>query len=152
MENNLINIKKGKDKNWPFSDPNYQPRIITREYKVLRNGIEIIRTKSKNTVPTRLPDYAVLEIHPPLPQSPEFFLRNSPLSKPRNSKNGRKGKQVEIRPRAKRVFTKLAVHLMEEGHVDSIINPISHKIKHGYLKTIKQLPARLQIKKDTFEI
>ena len=130
IDNELINLKKGKDSKYPFNDPYYMPRVIVQEYEVIRDDVKITRTRFIDTNPAQLPSYAQAAMYSNKPSQPQYNLRNSPKNK--------RGKW--IRPYGKFVFTKLAVQLIKDGFKDSIINPISHKIKRGYLRIQRIFP------------
>lgn len=143
LENSLINIKQGKDRDWPFNDPAYSSRVyhITKQ-KQDKDGNTITKTYKKHSVPlSTLPDYAAHAIREsnPVPKFNVFVPTKSPLSKRRGN-----GQRRWIRPIQKRVWTKLAVSLIKEFKGDivaaGIKNAVSKRILKGFTKFIIVFP------------
>lgn len=140
IDNDLINLKNGKKRGYPFNDPNYRPCVATYETtKKRKDDTEVTRTHSRNTNPASLPEAALIAMFGTRQSLPVHNLRNSPMSKGRRQKNGSL-KKIWIRPKTKRVWTQTAVSLIKDGLMKAIINPISKKILAGYVKTIRVFP------------
>lgn len=137
MDNRLINLKQGRDLNWPFNDPNYQCRVRTIEKtKIRADGSKVERFTTKHNVPlTLLPAYAasMMAEHQSTSKANIYVSTKSPLTPSRSN-----GKKKWFRPKAIRKFTKNAVQLIKDNQGSlikaGIMNPISKRIPVHFTK------------------
>jgi hypothetical protein len=125
-DNIIINAKKGRSNDFPYDDPAYSPRIVTETKTVIRNGIKVEVTKTRNTSPVLLPQ-AIRQAMQQLPwqngvsANPNYI---SPRKNPRivnNSKKyNRRGKQV--RPVILLRFNKNAMTLIKNNEKSALLN------------------------------
>jgi hypothetical protein len=161
-QNVLINIKNGKSGNYPFDDPNYRPRVVSKAYKTNitdKNGNvrQVERTRTRLTLPLSSPDQATLKDMGGLPYQrfPGFpnpnntssrknprIVNNSPkFIRRRNKNNPNRVSIVQVRAIPIKRLSKEAVQIVREGDNKAILNK-QGKVAKQYIVTRLQTTKR----------
>lgn len=137
MDNRLINLKAGKAKDWPFSDPNYICIVREESRDVIKNDQIITRIVNRRNIilNSKMPAFAInyMSERGSTARADVYVPTKSPLAARRKN-----GVRKWFRPRVIRRFTKLAVTLIKDAKGSlvnaGIMNPVSKKILKGFTK------------------